>query len=180
MHHRCFCCDADRAHADRVGRPVAKEARELQWERSRLKQRYQTMPDNLCTTFPRSTLAPPRFCSFLVPRSRPRPCSSSHTLTLHRFSRPYSVRVSILANLLSILAALWSPYCLTLADPPLLPRPRCAILAAPPLLSHTRCPILAALHSLHHLAPTCHLHTRHTVGSDQRPLQVLLCNANMI
>ena len=127
----------------------------------------------LSSPFSRSTLAPPLFCSFSVPRSRPR--SSSRTLTLPRSLRLYSLLVSILANLLSILVASWSPYCLTLAAPPLLPRPRCVILAASPSLSHTRCLILAALPSLHHLAPTCLLHTHHTVGSDQPPLQVLLC-----
>ena len=118
----------------------------------------------LSSPFPRSTLAPPLFCSFSVPRSRPRPRSrsSSRTLTLPRSSRLYSLLVSILANLLSILVALWSPYCLTLAAPPLLPRPRCVILAASPSLSHTRCLILAALPSLHHphrstLAPTSYL-----------------------
>ena len=91
--HRCFCCDADRA-----GRPVAKEARELQRRRSRLKQRYQTMPDNLCTfhlfwllppclssSFPHSTLAPPSPLLFFLGPSFSSSSSfsffSSHTHT---------------------------------------------------------------------------------------------------
>jgi hypothetical protein len=158
--HRCLCWNADRAHAGRAGRPVAKEARERQRGRRRLKQRYQTMPDNLCTfhlfslvlvasplssPFPRSTLAPPLFCSFSVPRSRPR--SSSRALTLPCSSRLYSLLVSILFNLphrCSVATLLSHTRCTNLATTPSLPRPRCVILAVPHSLPHPRCLTLTA------------------------------------
>ena len=132
--------------------PVAKEARELRRGRSRLKQRYQTMPDPLhlhlfwllppLLPFPRWTLAPPLFCSFSVPRSRPRSHSrpSSRALTLPRSSHLYSLLVSILVNLLSPLHhdhpivshSLHHPCCHALAASPSLPHPRCPTLAASP------------------------------------------------
>ena len=103
----------------------------------------------LSSPFPRSTLAPPLFCSFSVPRSRPRPRSSSRTLTLPRSSRLYSPLVSILVNLPPPLQcghpivphSLHHPCCHALAASPSLPHPRCPTLTATPSLPYPRCTV---------------------------------------
>ena len=193
--HCCFSCDADRAHADRAdSRPVAKQVRELQREGSRLKQRCLKGIKQCQTT------SAPFTCFGCFPPLLPISTLDISTSPLlfvlglsfsasssFSFFFSHTHTPSFLASLLSpclnprqppLTVASRSPYCLTLAAPPLLPRPRCAILVAPPSLFHTRGLIPAALPSLHHLlAPTCHLHTHHTACSDQPPLQVLLCVA---
>ena len=171
--------------------PVAKEARELRRGRSHLEQRYQTMPDPLCTLhlfwllfsslppFPRSTLS--IIPSFVRSRSLVLGLVLVLVLLLAH-SHSLVLRISILSlpqpssasshpppriMVTTLSHSLHHPCCITLSC--------CHALAASPSLRHPRCPTLAALPSLHRLAPTSHLCTHHTVGSDQPPLQVLLC-----
>ena len=161
--HRCFA-DADRAHADRADRPVAKEARELQRGRSRLKQRYQTMPDPLLhpslvlVAFPLSSIS----ISTVDISTSPLlfvlgPSFSSSSSFSFFFSCTHTP--SFLASLLSpclnprqppltvaciMITMLSHIRCTTLAATPSLPHPRWSTLVAPPSLPHPRCLTLAA------------------------------------